>query len=136
MPVEEKKKGQREKVTRNKPLCVAQYNKYMNGVDRMDQRIAYYPFARRTLRWSLKFGMYLFQLCFANAFVVYRAKGGRLKTLLEFTMSVIEAWTAARAPVGLQEVEGAVGGEEEAMGGGRRTQWVGVSKHNCVMWFK
>ena len=106
--VEERKKGHREKVRRLKPACIADYNKYMNGVDRMDQRIAYYPFARRTLRWNLKYVMYLFQLSFANAFVVYRAKGGKLKTLLDFMLSVIEAWTSVRAPA--HSVEGAVAG--------------------------
>ena len=118
----ERKKGQQERVRRLKPQCVHEYNKYMNGVDRMDQRIAYYPFARRSLRWNLKYVMYMFELCFSNAFIVYRSKGGKLVTQLDFILSVVESWTAVRAPARPDEVEGAVGGEgeeeeEEEVGG-------------------
>ena len=91
--VSEKQKGHAVPLTRLKPAAFANYNRYMNGVDRMDQRIAYYTFTRRSLRWSLKYTFYLFQLTFSNAFVVYRAKGGKLKNLLDFMLEVIESWT-------------------------------------------
>ena len=106
-----------------KPTCVVQYNKYMNGVVRMDQMISYCPFPRKAHRWSFKFIMYLFQLCFSNALVVYKAKGAQNATLLKFILSVVEGWTGLRPPGSVCDEEGAVGGaagteteeEEEAV---------------------
>lgn len=46
--VERRKKGGRgvmEKVM--KPAAVVEYNKFMNGVDRIDQQISYYPVVSR-----------------------------------------------------------------------------------------
>ena len=97
--VSERQKGQAAPLRRLKPVAVAEYNRYMNGVDRMDQRIAYYPFTRRSVRWSLKYTFYMFQLCFANAFVVYRAKGGKLTNLLDFMLELVESWTTVPAAV-------------------------------------
>ena len=34
------------KVVKEKPVCVIDYNHNMNGVDRLDQMISYYPFIR------------------------------------------------------------------------------------------
>ena len=106
--VEVKQKGSAEKVAQQKPTCVTDYNKYMNGVDRLDQNIAYYPFARRSYRWPYKFVIYLFQISCYNSYVLYKAKGGgRCKTLMDFILSIVTAWT--RPVVG--DVEG--GGDEE-----------------------
>lgn len=45
--VEVWQKGQCTKVIESKPECIVAYNSYMNGVDKLDQNIAYYPFVRR-----------------------------------------------------------------------------------------
>ena len=122
--VEEKVKGSSKKVTYTRPECVVNYNKFMNGVDKMDQKISYYPFPRKTHRWNFKFIMYLFQLSFANALTVYKAKGGRQgMSLLDFILSVVEAWTALRAPGGGQPEVEVEGSDEEvgAVGGGEVT---------------
>ena len=43
----------------------------MGGVDLFDQLIQYYPFARRTRRWTHKFLKYLLQLAIQNSYVLY-----------------------------------------------------------------
>lgn len=67
-------RGHKDKVSQLKPECVVAYNSSMNGVDKLDQNIAYYPFIRKSLNWSKKFVAYLFQICMFNAFVLYRAR--------------------------------------------------------------
>ncbi len=82
-----------------------EYNNAMNGVDKLDQNIRYYPFVRKSQKWTKKFVTYLFQISLFNAFVIYKAKNqqGNCKTLLSFIHSVIKSWTS-------QELAG--GGEE------------------------
>ena len=41
-----------EEVT--KPTCIVDHNKYMSGVDGLDQMISYYPITRKTLKWTTK----------------------------------------------------------------------------------
>ncbi|KAM9743810.1 piggyBac transposable element-derived protein 4-like [Menidia menidia] len=114
--VEVWQKGHKDKVTQFKPECIVAYNSFMNGVDKLDQNIAYYPFIRRSLNWSKKFVAYLFQLSMFNAYVLYRARNGRrCKTLLEFIRSVVKSWTAKRHVGGLDEVEEQVKEEEEGV---------------------
>lgn len=86
--VEVWQKGQKEKVPLFKPECVVAYNLSMNGVDKLDQNIAYYPFMRRSLNWSKKFVAYIFQLCMFNAYIIYKQKHrGECKSLLALCYS-------------------------------------------------
>uniref|UniRef100_A0A8C1LIR4 PiggyBac transposable element-derived protein domain-containing protein n=1 Tax=Cyprinus carpio TaxID=7962 RepID=A0A8C1LIR4_CYPCA len=48
----------RDKQTQ-KPACIVEYNHEMNGVDKLDQNIVYYPFIRKSHKWTMKFVMYL-----------------------------------------------------------------------------
>ena len=66
-----KQKGHRDKVPVIRPCCVHRYNQYMSGVDRLDQYISYYPFARKGIKWSRKFIVYLFQIAMVNAMIIY-----------------------------------------------------------------
>ena len=96
----------KDKIAQLKPECVVAYNASMNGVDKLEQNIAYYPFIRRSLNWSKKFVAYLFQLCMFNAYVLYRARNpGECKTLLEFIRSVVKSWTVKRHVGGCEEEE-------------------------------
>ncbi|KAJ8392440.1 hypothetical protein AAFF_G00075650 [Aldrovandia affinis] len=104
-------KGHRTKVPQLKPECIVAYNSCMNGVDKLDQNIAYYPFIRRSLNWSKKFVAYLFQLSMFNAHVLYKARNpGECKSHLEFIRRLVRSWTAKRH-VGVEEV-----GEQEEEG--------------------
>ncbi|KAM9811769.1 piggyBac transposable element-derived protein 4-like isoform X2 [Syngnathus typhle] len=90
-------KGQKDEGPSSKPECVAAYNSSMTGVQKLDQKITYYPFVRKSTDWSKKFVAYLFQLCMFNAHVIYRARHPEERiTLLEFMRSVVKSWTVKR----------------------------------------
>jgi hypothetical protein len=54
-----------------KPNQIVQYNKFMSGVDRQDQMMAYYPCERETLRWYKKIGIHFIQICMLNSYLIY-----------------------------------------------------------------
>ena len=88
-----------------KPQSVIEYNGSMNGVDRLDQNLSYYPFTRKTHKWTNKFMLYMFQICMYNSFVLYSLKHpeGRYSTMRSFMDSVIKAWTTSYfVPIGPQ----------------------------------
>uniref|UniRef100_A0A673MY08 PiggyBac transposable element-derived protein 4-like n=1 Tax=Sinocyclocheilus rhinocerous TaxID=307959 RepID=A0A673MY08_9TELE len=94
--VEVWQRGHQEKIAKQKPACIVEYNNAMNGVDKLDQNIKYYPFVRKSHKWTKKFVTYLLQISLFNAFVIYKAKNpqGNCKTLLSFIQSVINSWTS------------------------------------------
>uniref|UniRef100_A0A667ZA88 PiggyBac transposable element-derived protein domain-containing protein n=1 Tax=Myripristis murdjan TaxID=586833 RepID=A0A667ZA88_9TELE len=73
-------RGHKGKVRVQKPACIVEYNKAMNGVDKLDQNIVYYPFVRKSHKWTKKFVTYLFQISLFNAFVIYKAKNPQGKS--------------------------------------------------------
>ena len=52
-----------------RPVIITDYNKYMGGVDLMDQMIAYYSAGRKTIKWY-KFWRVM-DMAFINAFILY-----------------------------------------------------------------
>ena len=60
-----------EEVQVQRPTVIGHYNRHMGGVDLFDQLIQYYPFTRRSKRWTAKLNKYLLQLAFQNAYVLY-----------------------------------------------------------------
>ena len=68
--------------------------RYMNGVDRIDQMISYYPFVRKTRKWSKKVFWWLVELAMGNALIIYNhhreAAGERKVKLYDFQLSVIK----------------------------------------------
>ena len=75
-----------EEVTVQRPTVIGHYNRHMGGVDLFDQLVQYYPFTRRTRRWTHKLVKYLLQLAIQNAYVLYCAYGeaGRKLSHLQF----------------------------------------------------
>ncbi|KAM3842484.1 piggyBac transposable element-derived protein 4-like [Diretmus argenteus] len=92
-----REKGQSVRIPQLKPACIVEYNQFMNGVDRLDQKIAYYPFMRKTAKWSSKFVTYLMQIAMSNAFTLFKARNPttKCKKMKDFTLSCIMAWTQA-----------------------------------------
>ena len=77
-----------------KPGCVLDYNKYMKGADRADQFLSYYPIYRKTIKWSKKVVLYLFNCALFNSFRVYQHFNERSKSLRfhDFLLEICEAW--------------------------------------------
>lgn len=55
-----------------KPVEVGEYNKYMGGIDRKDQMVAYYSSPQKTIRWYKKVFFHLLDICVWNAFYVFK----------------------------------------------------------------
>lgn len=68
----------------------------MNWVEKLDQNIVYYPFIRKSHKWSKKFVVYLFEISLFNAFVLYKTEAphGKCSTLLSFVQSVVNSRTS------------------------------------------
>jgi len=75
----------------SKPTCILDYNKHMSGFDLLDQTIPYYPFTRKTLKWTKKVFLYMMEISVHNAFVLHKAKSSRKKynTLYKFVLQII-----------------------------------------------
>jgi len=50
------------------PYAVIQYNKFMKGVDRLEQDLSYYSVVRKYVKWSIKVVLYLLNCALFNAF--------------------------------------------------------------------
>lgn len=75
-----------------KPSAVADYNRYMGGIDKADQLTSYYTTPRKTIRWQLKVFFHFIDLCLWNALHLYnygKSKNNQL-TYLHFRDSVIK----------------------------------------------
>lgn len=70
--VEVQRRGEQNPIT--KPRCIVDYNQFMNGVDRSDQKLSYYPFKRKTLKWYKKLFYRLLYLTFINSHIRWSAK--------------------------------------------------------------
>ena len=57
--------------SKSKPHVVDQYNKYMLGVDRLDQRMSYYKFERKSIRWWRKVFFWMIEVVIVNAYTLY-----------------------------------------------------------------
>lgn len=64
------RKGKKEEVPC--PEAISDYNKYMGGVDRMDQMHSAYNVARKSRRWWIKLFYYFFDMTIINAFIIFK----------------------------------------------------------------
>lgn len=62
-------KGVRETVSC--PVAVAQYNKFMGGVDRFDQHMANYTIVQKSKKWWMKLFYYFLDSAVVNSFILY-----------------------------------------------------------------
>ena len=79
----------------NQPHVIGAYNKYMGGVDRLDQNVATYRISVRTKKWWWPIFSFLLSSSVNNAWVLYRlsvtGQDGKLD-LLEFTRRIVHAY--------------------------------------------
>ncbi len=88
-------------ITKNTPIFINSYNKYMGGVDCLDQELKYYNPQRRTNRWTFKLSLYLIQVILFNSFVIYQENNSSEKqklTHLEYNLSAIEWFCGWKDP--------------------------------------
>ena len=50
-----RKRGLPDGEQKEKPHCIVLYNTSMGGVDKLDQCVKYYPFTRKSVKWTKKF---------------------------------------------------------------------------------
>ena len=74
----------------NKSACIVDYNKYMAGVDGLDQMISYYPFTRKSVKWTTKVLFYLVEISVHNAYVLYKAQSStkQYNTMFKFVLQL------------------------------------------------
>ena len=84
-----------------KPLVVDKYNQYMLGVDRLDQRMSYYQFNRKSVRWWRKVFFWVLEVMIVNAFILYLAHtdARRKLTHKEFRREIVLDWIVRRTPI-------------------------------------
>ncbi|CAH2012125.1 unnamed protein product [Acanthoscelides obtectus] len=77
--------------TKMKPTPIAEYNKYMSGIDLQDQIMAYYPSHRKTIRWYKKVGLHIIEMMLYNSFMLYNKFSSPKLSYLDYRHSVIES---------------------------------------------
>ena len=81
-----------------KPDAVLEYNKFMGGVDRLDQLLSYYTPLRKTVKWYRKVVVHLLDICMNNAYIVYQHLGGTKPSLWFRETAICHMLGAAVAP--------------------------------------
>lgn len=73
----------------SKPHAIDQYNKYMGGVDKLDQLVSYYSFSRRSVKWWKKVFFHLVDAAIVNAYILHTVTHGTKKlTHVQFRIEV------------------------------------------------
>nr|XP_037877072.1 piggyBac transposable element-derived protein 3-like [Bombyx mori] len=82
------------------PKIIANYNRYMGGVDILDQSMEYYRTFMKTRKWTLKVILHFFDLALCNAWRLYKLEcaaaaipNSKVMDLLEFRMQVADGLT-------------------------------------------
>lgn len=89
--------AEKARIEIDQPFLISQYNKFMGGVDRLDQNIAQYRIGIRIRKWYWPIVAYLFQVSMQNAWLLYRgspAAAGHPLSHLQFIRSVCDVYYA------------------------------------------
>lgn len=79
----------------DQPHVISQYNRYMGGVDRLDQNIATYRISIRTKKWWWPVVSFLISASVNNAWLLYRlcpSYSAEKLDLLEFTRRIVNTY--------------------------------------------
>lgn len=71
----------KKKVDIQQPYVVQYYNRYMGGVDQMDNNIANYRIGLRGKKWYIPILFWMFDICMSNSWVLSRKFGLKLDNL-------------------------------------------------------
>lgn len=72
-----------------KPNDVVHYNRFMSGIDRCDQMVAYYSSPRKTIRWYKKVIFHLLDISVWNAYFLYQKSHQKQMVFLDFRDNLI-----------------------------------------------
>ena len=114
-------------ILKQKPKCVAAYNKYMGGVDISDRKIYHVSAERPSKRYWKKIFFNLLDMALLNSYELYRSNtdAGQRKTRHDFLASVVESLCAS---------EHAVAGPPELPGVNHDlTHLPGSKERDCVV---
>ncbi|XP_050705681.1 piggyBac transposable element-derived protein 4-like [Eriocheir sinensis] len=77
------------------PICVTDYNKNMNSVDKFDQLMASYKLDRRSKKWWHRIFFYFLDAAVVNSYIVFRTLKNNMP-LKEFKIHCVEGLLATR----------------------------------------
>ncbi|XP_046663005.1 piggyBac transposable element-derived protein 4-like [Homalodisca vitripennis] len=84
-------KNKRGETTMKLTAIIVEYNKYMKGVDRQDQMLAYYPVTRKTTRWYKKLGILIIEMMVVNSYKMFKSHSGLQRlSLYDYRLCVVE----------------------------------------------
>lgn len=83
-------RAERKRVLVDQPYLVAQYNKYMGGVDLLDNHVANYRINFRGKKWYVPIFMWMMDVAMSNAWVLSKEFGLK-NDQLSFRRSVVQA---------------------------------------------
>lgn len=81
-PVETRRIDPQTRQPIQRPQVVAEYDKYMGGVDHSDQMISYATMRCRTLKWWKRVIFHMFSLAALNAYLLYKSHVGGASAML------------------------------------------------------
>ena len=87
----ERKKKSSEK-TAERPLLIHEYNRYMQGVDLLDQRMSYYPYPHKSLKWWKYLFVFYLEVAINNSYLLY-CKQHSKKTFVEYRLELVKSLT-------------------------------------------
>ena len=64
---------------KNKPNVIQQYNRYMLGVDKLDQMMCYYSFIHKSTKWWRKVFFWILELTVVNSYIIYQHTRNEIK---------------------------------------------------------
>jgi hypothetical protein len=71
-----------------KPTVIMDYNSHMGGVDLNDQLLQYYAMSRKTMKWWKKLFFHLFNMCTANAYIIWKMYSPKKMTHHDFLVQL------------------------------------------------
>ncbi|XP_041473820.1 piggyBac transposable element-derived protein 4-like [Lytechinus variegatus] len=72
-----------------KPTAICGYNSSMGGVDLLDQRMSYYRYPHRHIKWYMVVFHFLLEVALVNGYLAYRLATGSSVSTRKFRMEVI-----------------------------------------------
>ena len=77
-----------------RPESVAEYSRFMGGVDLADQMFQYYSYGRKSRKWTKKLFFYALELFQLNSYIMYNSVTDKKVVLFHFTLTLVQQMLA------------------------------------------